>query len=79
MLDCGVRFVKPGSFNVRMHIRSTQSVSCPADRSAAALWREARHRMPTIPSAAHELMGIASTNLAVNRMHSAVMMLVHTH
>jgi hypothetical protein len=26
MLDCSAGFVKPGSFNVRMHVRSVQSV-----------------------------------------------------
>jgi len=66
MLDCGVRFVKPGSFNVRMHnaIREPSSRLVGGDE----LRREARRRMPTIPSAAHELMGIASTNLAVNQL-----------
>jgi hypothetical protein len=36
VLDCSTGFVKPGSFNVRMDIRSVQSVCCLADRSSAA-------------------------------------------
>jgi len=33
MLDCSAGFVKPGSFNVRMHVRSVQSVVALSHRA----------------------------------------------